>query len=220
MQTVASAAGTLSAIIFVLPGLIIVGWWTGFPFWISFAICAAGGILGVMYTIPLRRALVTDSDLPYPEGVACAEVLKVGAGHERSMRPATPWRPAAPGSRRSSSAASSPRSSTCSCRPSSSPATSPSTSAVGGERTGASGYDFSLSFALFAIGHLVGLSVGHRHAGGRAHRLGLGRAALHHAAPHGRPGRATRRRTAGATTCASSAPAPSASPPSGRWARS
>ena len=76
VQTVASAAGTLSSIIFVLPGLIIVGWWTGFPFWMSFGICAAGGILGVMYTIPLRRALVTDSDLPYPEGVACAEVLK------------------------------------------------------------------------------------------------------------------------------------------------
>ena len=70
VQTVASAAGTLSSIIFVLPGLVIVGWWTGFPFWMSFGICASGGILGVMYTIPLRRALVTDSDLPYPEGVA------------------------------------------------------------------------------------------------------------------------------------------------------
>ena len=42
-------------------------------------ICALGGILGVMYSIPLRRALVTNSDLPYPEGVACAEVLKVGS---------------------------------------------------------------------------------------------------------------------------------------------
>src|SRR3989449_9673849 len=79
VQTVASAAGTLSSIIFVLPGLVMVGWWTGFPFWISFAICALGGILGVMYSIPLRRALVTQSDLPYPEGVACAEVLKVGS---------------------------------------------------------------------------------------------------------------------------------------------
>src|SRR6476646_4377913 len=80
VQTVASAAGTLSAIIFVLPGLVIVGWWTGFPFWQSFLICVAGGILGVMFTIPLRRALVTTSDLPYPEGVAAAEVLKVGSG--------------------------------------------------------------------------------------------------------------------------------------------
>ncbi len=80
VQTVASAAGTLSSIIFVLPGLVMIGWWTGFPFWVSFAICALGGILGVMYSIPLRRALVTQSDLPYPEGVACAEVLKVGGG--------------------------------------------------------------------------------------------------------------------------------------------
>ncbi|HWA31651.1 MAG TPA: oligopeptide transporter, OPT family [Rhizomicrobium sp.] len=78
VQTVASAAGTLSAIIFVLPGLLIVGWWADFPFWTSFWICAAGGILGVLFTIPLRRAMVTTSDLPYPEGVAAAEVLEVG----------------------------------------------------------------------------------------------------------------------------------------------
>jgi putative OPT family oligopeptide transporter len=80
VQTVASAAGTLSSIIFVLPGLVMVGWWTGFPFWESFAVCAIGGILGVMYSVPLRRALVSQSDLPYPEGVAAAEVLKVGVG--------------------------------------------------------------------------------------------------------------------------------------------
>lgn len=80
VQTIASAAGTLSAIIFVLPGLIMVGWWTGFPYWLSVAIIAIGGILGVMYSVPLRRALVTGSDLPFPEGVAAAEVLKVGAG--------------------------------------------------------------------------------------------------------------------------------------------
>ena len=80
VQTIASSAGTLSAIIFVLPGLIMVGWWTGFPYWLSVAVIALGGILGVMYSVPLRRALVTGSDLPYPEGVAAAEVLKVGAG--------------------------------------------------------------------------------------------------------------------------------------------
>src|SRR4026208_2380185 len=54
VQTVASAAGTLSAIIFVLPGLVIVGWWTGFPFWQSFLICVSGGILGGPVTMPLR----------------------------------------------------------------------------------------------------------------------------------------------------------------------
>ena len=79
VQTVASAAGTLSGIIFVLPGLVIIGWWTGFPFWTSFWICAGGGVLGVLFTIPLRRAMVTNSDLPYPEGVAAAEVLEVGS---------------------------------------------------------------------------------------------------------------------------------------------
>ncbi|MBV9989991.1 MAG: oligopeptide transporter, OPT family [Alphaproteobacteria bacterium] len=78
VQTVASAAGTLSAIIFVLPGLLIVGWWVEFPFWQSFLICASGGILGVLFTIPLRRAMVVNTDLPYPEGVAAAEVLEVG----------------------------------------------------------------------------------------------------------------------------------------------
>jgi putative OPT family oligopeptide transporter len=79
VQTVASAAGTLSSIIFVLPGLVMVGWWTGFPFWETFGICVVGGVLGVLYTVPLRRALVNDSDLPYPEGVAAAEVLIVGS---------------------------------------------------------------------------------------------------------------------------------------------
>ncbi|MBM3927623.1 MAG: oligopeptide transporter, OPT family [Sphingomonadales bacterium] len=79
VQTIASAAGTLAAIIFVLPGLVLVGWWTGFPYWITAFVCAVGGILGVMFSVPLRRALVTGSDLPYPEGVAAAEVLKVGA---------------------------------------------------------------------------------------------------------------------------------------------
>ena len=80
VQTIASAAGTLSAIVFVLPGLVIIGWWSGFPYWQSVAVIAIGGVLGVMYSVPLRRALVTGSDLPYPEGVAAAEVLKVGAG--------------------------------------------------------------------------------------------------------------------------------------------
>src|SRR5215212_2787759 len=80
VQTIASAAGTLSAIIFVLPGLIMGGWWTGFPYWLTVAVVGIGGILGAMYSVPLRRALVTGTDLPYPEGVAAAEVLKVGSG--------------------------------------------------------------------------------------------------------------------------------------------
>ena len=86
VQTIASAAGTLASVIFVLPGLLIIGWWVEVPFWIAFAACATGGTLGVMYTIPLRRALVTDSKLPYPEGVAAAEVLKVGSGSREGVR--------------------------------------------------------------------------------------------------------------------------------------
>src|SRR5689334_3389692 len=157
VQTVASAAGTLSSIIFVLPGLIMIGYWTDFPFWTSFWICALGGILGVMYSIPLRRALVTNSDLPYPEGVACAEVLKVGSGSSgdvasnveqgRAGLMAVLW-----GSIVSavfpliietqifaSDLAQNFRI---------------------GRKGGVTGYDFSLSFLLLGIGHLVGLSVG------------------------------------------------------------
>ena len=156
VQTIASSAGTLSAIIFVLPGLVMIGWWNGFPFWVTFGICATGGILGVMYTIPLRRALVTDSDLPYPEGVACAEVLKVGGGDASE-----------------SSAEESSKDGLLAV------AAGTAVSAVFaivvatkifasdvvqyfriGDRGGATGYDFSLSFALLAVGHLVGLWVG------------------------------------------------------------
>ena len=156
VQTVASAAGTLSSIIFVLPGLIMIGWWTGFPFWISFLICALGGILGVMYSIPLRRALVTNSDLPYPEGVACAEVLKIGSGgkedageieHSRSGLLAVVW-----GSIVAAVFAVIVATQVFA-------ADVAQTFRIG--RGGAvSGYNFTLSFALLAIGHLVGLSVG------------------------------------------------------------
>ena len=157
VQTVASAAGTLSSIIFVLPGLIMIGYWTEFPFWTSFWICALGGILGVMYSIPLRRALVTNSDLPYPEGVACAEVLKVGSSsgskhaadveHGRSGLLAVLW-----GSIVSAVFAVIV-------------ATQLFAGDVAqtfriGKRGAVSGYDFFLSFALLGIGHLVGLSVG------------------------------------------------------------
>lgn len=78
VQTQASSAGTLSSVIFVLPGLLMMGYWQDFPFWQTMLICAAGGTLGVLFTIPLRRAMVVNSNLPYPEGVATAEILKAG----------------------------------------------------------------------------------------------------------------------------------------------
>src|SRR5689334_23891649 len=68
VQTVASAGGTLSAIVFVLPGLVMIGWWRDFPFLETFLACALGGTLGVLFSIPLRRALVVNSPLPFPEG--------------------------------------------------------------------------------------------------------------------------------------------------------
>ena len=86
VQTQASAAGTLSAVIFVLPGLLMLGFWQGFPFWETLLLCACGGCLGVLFTIPLRRAMVVNSDLPYPEGRAAAEILKVGSGAQAGSK--------------------------------------------------------------------------------------------------------------------------------------
>jgi putative OPT family oligopeptide transporter len=156
VQTVASAAGTLSAIIFILPGLVIVGWWTGFPFWQSFLICLSGGILGVMFTIPLRRALVTNSDLPYPEGVAAAEVLKVGAGTRGETTDAT------------GESKEGLRAILLGSVASAGFAILTATRIAAGEVTGffrlggsaSSGYNIAWSLALLGVGQLVGLSVG------------------------------------------------------------
>lgn len=82
VQTQASAAGTLSAIIFVIPGMLMIGYWEGFEFYQTLIVSACGGCLGVLFTIPLRRAMVVHSDLVYPEGVAAAEILKVGSAKE------------------------------------------------------------------------------------------------------------------------------------------
>ena len=156
VQTVASAAGTLASIIFVLPGLVMVGWWTGFPFWTSFLVCALGGMLGVMYSIPLRRALVTDSPLPYPEGVACAEVLRVGAGEEGEARGeaetraglmAVVW----------GSALSAGWAVLQATRLAAETVTRQFRLGVGGAATG---FDLGVLTALYGVGHLVGLSVG------------------------------------------------------------
>jgi putative OPT family oligopeptide transporter len=156
VQTVASAAGTLSSIIFVLPGLVIVGWWSGFPFWSSFLVCVSGGVLGVLFTIPLRRALVTNSDLPYPEGVAAAEVLKVGSEARGESKPEA-------GEAREGLTAV-----VLGTLASAGLAIVSSTRILAAELTGffrigtfgSSGYNIAWSLALFGAGHLVGLSVG------------------------------------------------------------
>jgi len=151
VQTVASAAGTLSAIIFVLPGLVIVGWWQGFPYWMTMAATGLGGILGVMFSVPLRRALVVNSDLPYPEGRAAAEVLLVGDqsrdGNEESRQGLIAI--------------------TVSSIASAAFFALSQTRLVADEvahyfrvGTGATGAASSLSLALVGVGHLVGISVG------------------------------------------------------------
>jgi len=156
VQTVASAAGTLSSIIFVLPGLVIVGWWTGFPFWTSFLVCLAGGTLGVVFTIPLRRALVTNSDLPYPEGVAAAEVLKVGSETRGETE--------APAGEAREGLTAVMLGTVASAGLAILGATRILAAEVAGFfRLGAvasSGYNIAWSLALFGAGHLVGLSVG------------------------------------------------------------
>ncbi len=151
VQTIASAAGTLAAIIFVLPGLIMVGWWQGFPYWMTVAVCAIGGILGVMFSVPLRRALVTGSDLPYPEGVAAAEVLKVGFGSaEGKVENAKGLRMIVVGSLASAGFALLAAMRLV--------ASDVAVSFRLGR--GATAASASLSLALIGVGHLVGLSVG------------------------------------------------------------
>jgi len=151
VQTIASAAGTLSSIGYVLPGLVMIGWWVGFSFWMTFWICALGGLLGVLFSVPLRRALVTGSDLPYPEGVAAAAVLQVGTETEEGAAESKAGlRVIVVGSLVSAFYFALAQ-----------------TQIVAGEvskwfRVGqaGSGVDATMSFALIGAGHLVGLTVG------------------------------------------------------------
>lgn len=86
VQTQASAAGTLSSVIFVIPGLFMCGYWSEFPLWQTFMICLCGGGLGVLFTIPLRRTMVVEIKLAYPEGRAAAEILKVANKDQSSKK--------------------------------------------------------------------------------------------------------------------------------------
>jgi putative OPT family oligopeptide transporter len=151
VQTVCSSAGAMASIIFVLPGLVIMGWWTSFPFWACFLLSLSGGVLGVLFTIPLRRGLVTHSDLPYPEGVAGAEVLKVGADTRADNPEAREGLVALV----HGSVASAGLALVAAMRLAAD--TAEEFFRLG---AGASGYSFSFSLALMGAGHLVGISVG------------------------------------------------------------
>lgn len=80
VQTAASAGEAVAGgIVYTIPALVIIGYWHGFDYLTNFFIAASGGILGVLFSIPLRRLLVNDRSLKFPEGRAIAEVLKSSA---------------------------------------------------------------------------------------------------------------------------------------------
>ena len=91
VQTAASAGESLAAgVIFTVPALVLMGYWQEFDYWQVTAIAAVGGVVGVLFTIPLRRALIIEENLQFPEGVATAEVLKSGdvvRGADRDAHP-------------------------------------------------------------------------------------------------------------------------------------
>jgi putative OPT family oligopeptide transporter len=87
VQTGASAGASISAgVIFTLPALVIIEYWKDFNYWWVLAIAGLGGVLGVLFSVPLRRALIVEQNLAFPEGKAAAEVLKAGENPGRGIR--------------------------------------------------------------------------------------------------------------------------------------
>jgi putative OPT family oligopeptide transporter len=79
VQTGASAGSSIAAgVIFTIPALVILGYWQDFRYSWVLAIAGLGGLLGVLFSVPLRRSMIVDDPLPFPEGKAAAEVLKAG----------------------------------------------------------------------------------------------------------------------------------------------
>ncbi|CTP90105.1 oligopeptide transporter, OPT family [Xanthomonas translucens pv. arrhenatheri] len=80
VQTGASAGSSIAAgVIFTIPALVIMGYWPDFKYWWVLGIAGMGGLLGVLFSVPLRRSMIVEDPLPFPEGKAAAEVLKAGA---------------------------------------------------------------------------------------------------------------------------------------------
>ncbi|MAJ00928.1 MAG: oligopeptide transporter, OPT family [Euryarchaeota archaeon] len=79
VQTMASAGESLAAgVIFTVPALLVMNLWTSIQWLETLIIATLGGLLGTMFTIALRRLFIVEEALPYPEGVACREVLVAG----------------------------------------------------------------------------------------------------------------------------------------------
>ena len=80
IQTTASAGQAVAGgVVYCVPALIIIHYWMHFPYWQTVLISFLGGALGVLFSVPIRHALVSDEKLTFPEGRAIAEVLKAGS---------------------------------------------------------------------------------------------------------------------------------------------
>jgi len=147
VATGASAGSSIAAgTIFTIPALVLLGQWQHFRYWWVLAIAGLGGLLGVLFSVPLRRTLIIDQQLKFPEGVATAEVLKISADPGSGVRSlglaalvAAVFKVALSGLKLS------PESFTAS-------------GYLGGRTIGFFG--FSLSPALLAVGYIVGLNIG------------------------------------------------------------
>ncbi|HEV7607659.1 MAG TPA: oligopeptide transporter, OPT family [Steroidobacteraceae bacterium] len=87
VQTGASAGTSIaSGVIFTVPALVLMGYWPDFKYWWVLAIAGLGGLLGVLFSVPLRRSLIVDQQMAFPEGKAAAEVLRAGANPSHGIR--------------------------------------------------------------------------------------------------------------------------------------
>jgi putative OPT family oligopeptide transporter len=147
VATGASAGSSIAAgTIFTIPALVLLGTWQRFDYWWVLAIAGLGGLLGVLFSVPLRRTLIVDQQLKFPEGVATAEVLKVSANPGRGLR--------ALGLAAAAGAAFKVALSGLKLAPEAFTA-----SGYVGSR-GIAFFGFSLSPALLAVGYIVGVNIG------------------------------------------------------------
>ena len=87
VQTGASAGTSIaSGVIFTIPALVLMGYWPDFKYWWVVAIAGLGGLLGVLFSVPLRRSLIVDQQMAFPEGKAAAEVLRAGENPKEGVR--------------------------------------------------------------------------------------------------------------------------------------
>jgi putative OPT family oligopeptide transporter len=87
VATGASAGSSIAAgVVFTIPALVILGYWTDFRYSWVLAIAGLGGILGVLFSVPLRRSLIVEQNLTFPEGQAAAAVLRTGENPAQGLK--------------------------------------------------------------------------------------------------------------------------------------